>query len=56
MSSDGVPPSLLALAGGNRLAFAEFRYWPIAADIALKPNVGFRSTADIVRSGHQPHR
>jgi hypothetical protein len=27
--------------------------WPIAADIALKTNVGFRGTADIARSGHQ---
>jgi hypothetical protein len=26
---------------------------PIAADIALEPNVGFRGTADIARSGHQ---
>jgi len=30
--------------------------WPIAADIAVEPNVGFRGTADIVRSGHQAHR
>ena len=27
------------------------RKWPIASDIALEPNVGFRGTADIVRSG-----
>ncbi len=30
--------------------------WPIAADIAVEPNVGFRGTADIVRSGDQAHR
>jgi hypothetical protein len=30
--------------------------WPIAADIALEPNVGFRGTADIVRSEHKANR
>ena len=28
-------------------------YWPYTTDIGLEPNVGFRGTADIARSGHQ---
>ena len=30
--------------------------WPITTDIGLEPNVGFRGTADIVRSGDQARR
>jgi hypothetical protein len=30
--------------------------WPITSDIALEPNVGFRGTADIVRSEHKADR
>jgi hypothetical protein len=28
----------------------------LSADIAVEPNVGFRETADIARSGHQTNR
>ena len=34
----------------------DFRSWPITSDIALEPNVGFRGTADIVRSEHKADR
>jgi hypothetical protein len=35
---------------------AHVRSWPITSDIALEPNVGFRDTADIVRSEHEADR
>ena len=41
------------------LIAAEMRdvfYWPITTDIVLNPDVGFRGTADIVRSGYRLDR
>jgi hypothetical protein len=35
----------------SSLISREVCLWPIAADIAVEPNVGFRGTADIVLSG-----
>jgi len=35
---------------------ADVRPWPIKTEIALEPNVGFRRTADIVRSEQQADR
>jgi hypothetical protein len=37
-------------------ARAQVSKWPITTDVGLEPNVGFRGTADIVRSGHQANR